>query len=156
MRWIKIAGLVLGVLVLVAIAAGAALFSGGGETVKWVLEHPGSTLIGRRIKIGGAVQVQWGNPSRIVIEDIHVANADWDANHEMFAAKRLEMAIFARTLMFGPIRIPTLSLDGGKLLLETSGGGEGNWKFGNGAPKRRTEFPHLQHLRISNSELVYR
>ena len=155
MRWLKVAGIALGVLVLLAVGAGVALYFGGGEAVKWVLEHPGSTLIGREIKIGGTVGVHWGAPTRVVINDIHVANASWDSEHEMFAAKRLELRIFARTLIFAPTLIPVLRLDGAKLLLETSGDGEGNWKFGNGAPKKRTEFPHLQHFEVNSGELIY-
>ena len=155
MRWLKIAGVVSGVLVLLAAGAGLALYLGGDEAVKWVLEHPGSTMIGREIRIGGAVRVRWGDPTRIVIEDLHVANAAWDSEHEMFSAKRLELQMFARTLILGPTRIPALRLDGAKLLLETSGDGEGNWKFGNGAPKKRTEFPHLQHFEANDSAFVY-
>jgi AsmA family protein len=155
MRWVKIAGVGVGVLLLLAVGAGLALYFGGGQAVKWVLEHPGSTLTGRTIKIGGRVQVRWGAPTRIVIEDLHVANASWDSQHEMFTAKRLELQIFARTLIFGPTRIPVLRLDGSKLLLETSRNGEGNWKFDNGAPKKRTEFPHLLHFEVNDSALVY-
>lgn len=155
MRWAKILGAVVAVLVLLVVAAGAALYFGGGRAVKWVLEHPASGMIGRAITIDGPVRLRWGDPSRLVIENLHVANADWDKDHEMLAAKRIDVSIYLRTLVWGPIRIPSISMAGAHLLLETSGEGVGNWKFGNGAPKKRTEFPLLRHLRISDSELVY-
>ena len=157
MRGIKIVGIVLGVIVLLVVGAGCAVFFGGGPAVKWVIEHPVSTAMARTIKVA-RVEVRWGAPTRIVLDDLHVANASWDSGHEMLAAKRVEVEIFARTLIWGPVRIPALKLDGANLLLEKSDKGEGNWAMGvgNGAPKKRTEMPHLQHFEANDSTLVYR
>ncbi len=157
MRGIKIAGVVVGVLALIVVGAGCAVFFGGGGAVKWVLEHPVSTAMARTIKVA-RVEVRWGAPTRIVLDDLHVANASWDSGHEMLAAKRVELEIFARTLVWGPVRIPSLKLDGANLLLEKSDKGEGNWAMGvgNGAPKKRTEMPQLQHFEANDSTLVYR
>jgi uncharacterized protein involved in outer membrane biogenesis len=156
MRWVKIAGGVLAVVVLLVVAFGLALYVGGGKALAWVIEHPGSTLIGRQIRIGGPVTVAWGSPTRIVIEDLHVANASWDAKTEMLAAGRVELAIMPLTLLHGPTRIPLLRLDKARLLLETSAEGQGNWSFGNGAPKKRQEFPMLQHFEVQDGALFYR
>jgi hypothetical protein len=157
MRWAKILGAVVGVLVVLVIGAGAALYLGGGKAVKWVLEHPASTMIGRTIAVEGPVRLRWGDPSRLVIKNLHVANADWDKGNEMLAARRIEVTIYLRTLVWGPMRIPSVAIDGAKLLLETNADGTGNWKFGvgNGAPKKRIEFPLLQKLRIADSELLF-
>lgn len=153
---IKIAGLVLGALAILAGVLVLALYFGGAPAVAWVIQHPGSTLIGRAITIRGPVELHWGAPTRLVINDIHVANASWGSEKEMFSAQRLELQLFARTLIKGPTRIPLLSLDGAKLLLEKSNKGDGNWDFSNGAPKQRSEFPHLEHFTLHNSTLVYR
>jgi uncharacterized protein involved in outer membrane biogenesis len=157
-RVLKIAGWALAVLLIIAAAAAAAIWFGGAQAAIWLVEHPVSGSIGRQIRIGGPLVVEWGAPTRIVIEDVHVANASWGSQPEMFSAKHLEIAIFMRSLLFGPTRIPSIALDGAKLLLETSDHGEANWQFAPAAaaPKKRTEFPDLRRLTVKGSELAYR
>jgi len=156
MRWLKIAGGTAAGLLLLVMACGLALYLGGGRVLAWAIEHPGSTMIGRQIRVGGRVSVAWGSPTRIVIEDLHVGNASWDAKTEMLAAGRVEIAFMPLTLLRGPVRIPLLRLDKARLLLETSPEGEGNWTLGNGAPKQRQQFPVLQRFEVQDSALFYR
>src|SRR5690348_8440313 len=91
MRWIKVLGWIVGGIAALTVAAGAALWFGGAPVIAWVIEHPGSTMAGRQIRIAGPFTVHWGAPTRIVAEDIHVANAPWGTQPEMFSAKRLEI-----------------------------------------------------------------
>jgi AsmA family protein len=157
-RALKIVGWIAAVVLLLAIIAGGALYFGGGRAVAWALEHPVSTMIGRRIHVGGPLAIRWGNPSRLVAEDVHVANASWGNEPDMFSARRIEIELYARTLLHGPTRIPLVSLDGAKLLLETSQDGRRNWDFGakSTTPKKRGEFPDLRRFAVSHSTLVYR
>jgi len=156
-RALKVIGWIAAVVLLLIVIAGGVLFFGGGRVVAWAIEHPVSTLIGRQIHVGGRLTIHWGNPSRLVAEDVHVANAAWGSEPDMFSAHRLEIELYARTLLHGPTRIPLVSLDGAKLLLETSKTGEKNWDFGakSATPKKRGEFPDLRHFAVSNSMLVY-
>src|SRR5438270_14012504 len=108
-RLLKIAGWALAVLVVLTGVVAAAVWFGGARAIVWLVEHPVSTSIGREIRIAGPLAVEWGSPTRIVIEDVHVANASWGSQPEMFAAKRLEITIFVCTLLFGPTRIPSLA-----------------------------------------------
>jgi AsmA family protein len=157
-RLLKIALWLLAVLLIVVGAAACAVWFGGGQALAWLLQHPVSSAVGREIRVAGPLTVEWGAPTRIVVNDIHVANASWGSQPEMFSAKRLEIAIFARTLLFGPTRIPSIALDGAKLLLETSDRGEANWNFAPSAaaPKKRGEFPHVQRVVVHQSEIDYR
>jgi uncharacterized protein involved in outer membrane biogenesis len=158
MRVAKIIGWVLsGVLGLLIIAAGAVWF-GGTTTAVWAIEHPLSRMIGREIRIGGPLTIEWGAPTKIVAQDVHVANAGWSDQPEMFSAKRLEIDIFVRTLLCGPTHIPLVALDGSKLLLETSDHGDRNWDFGlkSAAPQKRHQFPNLEKLKVDGGELLYR
>jgi uncharacterized protein involved in outer membrane biogenesis len=151
MRWVKLLGFVIGGLVALLIAAGAALWFGGGPLVVWIIEHPGSTMMGREIRIAGPLTIRWGAPTQVVAEDVQIANTSWGSQPQLFSARRIEVDIFARTLLRGPPRIPLIALDGANLLLETSDQGEGNWKFGasSAAPKKRHEFPDLAwHRRL--------
>ena len=129
MRALNVIGWIAAVVLLLIIIAGGALFFGGGRAVAWALEHPVSTMIGRQITVG-RLSLQWANPSRLIAQDIHVANAAWGSEPDMFSARRLEIELYPRTLLRGPTRIPLVSLDGAKLLLETSKQGEKNWDFG--------------------------
>ncbi len=157
-RVLKIVGWALAVLAIVAAAAVGAVWFGGAAGVVWLIEHPVSTAIGRQIRVAGPLVIQWGAPTHIVVDDIHVANASWGSQTEMFSARRLEIAIFARSLLFGPTRIPSIAFDGARLLLETSDHGEANWNFAPAAaaPKKRGEFPHIQRLAVQQSEIDYR
>jgi len=154
-RCVRVGGaFVLGVLLIAALAA-AALVYGGPPALKWAIVHPGSSLIGRAIVIDGPVQVHWGDPSRVVINGLHVANARWGGPADILTAKRVELSIYVCSLVFTPVRIPVLTISGGELHLEKSPEGVGNWTFGNPAPSKRTSFPLLKHFEVKNSTLSY-
>jgi uncharacterized protein involved in outer membrane biogenesis len=152
-----VAWCVVGLLVVVTIAAGA-LWFGGNRAVAWAIEHPLSGALGRQIHVGGSLTIHWGSPTKALIEDIHVANASWSKDPEMFSAKRLELEFFPLSLLHGPSHIPLIALDGAKLLLETSADGDRNWAFGasSAAPKKRGEFPDLEKLTVRDGALTYR
>jgi uncharacterized protein involved in outer membrane biogenesis len=157
MRWIKLSAWIFGGLFgLTALAAGAVWF-GGPPAAIWAIEHPLSRMLGRQIEVG-TLSIDWGAPSRIILEDVHIANASWGSETEMFSARRLEIALFARSFIWGPVRVPLIAFDGAKLLLETSGDGERNWDFGlkSAAPQKRGQFPDLEKFTAENSELRYR
>ena len=153
-RLLKILGWLVAILLIVAGTAAAAIWFGGAPALAWLIEHPVSAAIGRQIRISGPLVIRWGTPTQIIVNDIHVANASWGSQPEMFSARRLEIAIFARSLIFGPTRIPSIAFDGEQLLLETSDRGDGNWNFAAAAaaPKRRSEFPHVQRITAHESE----
>src|SRR5258706_15130144 len=108
-RLLKILGWLVAILLIVVGAAAAALWFGGAPAVVWLIEHPVSSTIGRQIRIAGPLVIRWGAPTRIIVNDIHVANASWGSQPEMFSARRLEIGIFARSLVFGPPRIPSIA-----------------------------------------------
>lgn len=154
-RWIRLAGWVVGGIAAVLIIAAATLWFGGGAVAKWAVEHPLSAALGRDIRIDGPLLVDWGNPTRIVAQDVQVANAAWGTRPQMFTAKRLEVVLFVRSLLFGPARVPLVRLDGADLLLETSAQGQGNWRFTTAAPKRRRQFPNLERFIVRDSKLTW-
>lgn len=154
---LKIIGWIVAGLIVLVIAIGLGFWFGGTPALAWVIKHPVSSMLGRQISIDGPMRLSWGNPSRIVVEDVHVANASWDAQHEMFSAKRLEIDLFVRSLISGPAHITRIALDGAKLLLEKSKQGQKNWQFGlsSAAPQKRHQFPVVNRIDIRDSELTY-
>jgi uncharacterized protein involved in outer membrane biogenesis len=158
-RVLKVIGWVFAVLVLVVVACGLALYFGGGPAVAWALRHPVSGFIGRDIEVGH-VEVDWGSwgrPTRLIADDLHLANASWGSEPDMFAAKRLEIALYAKSIILAPTRIPLIALDGAKLVLETSKDGKRNWDFGlsAAAPKKRHQFPDLRRFTVNDSVLTF-
>jgi uncharacterized protein involved in outer membrane biogenesis len=156
-RALKIIAWIAAVILLLVVIAGGALWLGGARAVAWAIEHPVSGMVGRQIRIEGPLAIRWGAPTRLVAEDVHVANAAWGTEPDMFSARRLEIELYLRTLLGGPTRISLAALDGAKLLLETSKAGERNWDFGakSAAPKKRNQFPDLRHFAVSDSALVF-
>ena len=157
MRWVKLSAWVVGSCLGLAVLAAGAVWFGGAPAAIWAIEHPLSHMLGRQIEVG-TLAIDWGAPSRIILDDVHVANASWSSEKEMFSARRLEIALFARSFIWGPVHVPLIALDGSKLLLETSGNGERNWDFGlkSAAPQKRGQFPDLEKLTAAKSELRYR
>jgi AsmA family protein len=155
-RFWKIISLIAAALVLLVAIAGAALWFGGSPAVAWAIEHPVSGMLGRQIRVG-SLTMSWGNPSHIVAENVEVANASWGSAPRMFTAKRVEVELFMRSLIWGPAHIPHIVLDGAQLLLETSKDGAKNWDFGlsAAAPKKRQQFPDIRHVEVKDSALAF-
>lgn len=158
MRALKIAGWMLGGLVVLLAAAVCAVWIGGAPVVAWALEHPVSGAIGRQITLQGPLTIRWGSTTRIVAENVHVANASWASGPEMLSAGRIELELVPLSLLHGATQIPLLAIEDAKLLLETSKTGQGNWNFGakQAAPQSRHQFPDLRHMVVERSELTFR
>lgn len=158
MRGLKIAGWIVAAVVLIVAGGVAALWFGGGPLVAWALEHPVSSAIGRQIRVAGPLTIEWGSPTRIVAENVHLANAGWGSAPEMFSAARIEADFFPGTLLWGTLKVQQVALDNAELLLETSKSGERNWDLAlkHAAPQNRHQFPDLQHLVLRHSDLTYR
>ncbi|HUC67685.1 MAG TPA: AsmA family protein, partial [Stellaceae bacterium] len=135
MRLLRIAGwAVVGIAALLAVAA-AALWFGGGPIIAWAINHPVSASIGRQIRVAGPLTIRWGSPTRVIAENVSVANAPWAKTPTMFRAKRIAVEFYPSSLLFGPTQVPLLEMDDANLVLATSPQGVGNWKFTTAAPK---------------------
>jgi uncharacterized protein involved in outer membrane biogenesis len=155
MRAVRIAGWVgLGVVcILGALAAG--LWVAGGPIVAWAIAHPVSGYLGRAMRVAGPLEIDWGSPTRIVAEDVWVANAPWAKAKTMFRAQRVVVALYPLSLIAGPARVALLEADGAKLRLATSPEGVGNWKFSSAAPKHRRHFPILERFVVRGGALSW-
>jgi hypothetical protein len=159
MRALKIVGWVVGGLLLLMVGLVAAVAIGGDRALAYLIEHQGSALLHRDIRLGGGFHVAWGNPIRIVADDVHVANAPWGTEPDMFAARHLELEIEPWPLLRGKFSIPRVALDGSRTLLETSDKGEKNWDLfaaKAAAPEKRTEFPDIRRVEVTDSSFAFR
>lgn len=148
----------LGVILLIIIGVGATLYLDGGPLLAWALEHPVSSMTGRRIVIGGPMSVKWGGWTRLIVNNLQVANASWGTAPDMFSAQRLEIVFAPKSLISGPIRVALIDIYGGKLLLETSSSGQKNWEFGPAkatVPSHRGRFPILAKFVAQRSAFYF-
>jgi len=159
MRTTRIVGVVLAVIVLILTAVGGVMALAGGRVLVWAVEHPLSRYVGRQISIRGPVTIAWGEPIRILAEDVHIANAAWGMDPEMVAAQRVEVDVSRRHLFAGPRHFPRIALDRALLLLETSRSNQANWDFLRPlvGPAGHRGFPEIGHIALGGgSRLIYR
>lgn len=158
MRALKIAGIVVVVLLLVIGGGLAWVVTGGDPVIAGLIQKYGSTFLGREVRIAGAFHVDWGDPIRITVEDVHMANAAWGSRPEMFSARRLELEVRPWPLLHFKYVVPRFALDQPKLLLEKSKDGEGNWNFfaaKRATPQKRTQFPDLHLFEVKGGDFVW-
>ncbi|MGH9562133.1 MAG: AsmA family protein [Terracidiphilus sp.] len=146
---------VVAIIALLFVGIVAALWLDGGPILAWALEHPISSKSGRRIVIG-SVAIEWGlHSSRLIINDIQFGNASWGTNPDMFAAHRVEVDFAPKSLIFQPVRLGLVEIDNGKLWLETSSTGAGNWQLSTAkaaVPTHRGRFPEIAKFVTRESE----
>jgi uncharacterized protein involved in outer membrane biogenesis len=87
-----------------------------------------SDRIGRRLTIASA-KLHLGNPVRIELAGIALANMAGGSEPNMISLSRLTADISPFSLIFGPQVVQHLSLEGGKVLLEHGSDDRPNWKF---------------------------
>ncbi|MFC3677486.1 AsmA family protein [Ferrovibrio xuzhouensis] len=131
----------------------------------WLRDPVASALsdaTGRNVRLDGDLSGQWSLHPRLVIEDFHMANADWAAEPEMAAARRIEVVIDLPALLHGRIEIPDLRLVDPKIDLERQADGRSNWTLGAkeaadaATPDDRHEMPVIGRLSVENGRLRYR
>lgn len=157
MRAAKIAGaMFLGLVLLPMILAGVVL-AAGEPVLRWAVEGPLSRAAGQQIRIEGPLSITWGLPTRVVAENVHVANARWGSRPDLFVAQRLEVEIFPATLLDRRSHLPLVSIEHALLLFETSSGGQSNWRFLRELLKTtsRRAFPVLDHILLRDGRVVF-
>lgn len=128
MRALRIVGRIgTGALIIAVLSLGA-LVLGRGPALKWLIEHPLSRLAGIPILVDGPVSIDWGNPARLVAENIRIAGARWDSRPGMFAARRAAIDIDPRSLLDGSPPLLLVSLEHAMLLLGTAPDGQPDWE----------------------------
>jgi len=129
MRALKLAGGIGAGLLIILILLLGALAIGSGSVLAWLLEHPVSRLVGRQILIDGPVSIRWGEPTRVIAENIRITNTRWGSRPDMFVTQRAEIDIDPHTLLKGSRHVPLVLLERPMLLLETAPDGRRNWDF---------------------------
>ena len=106
-----------------------------------VVESTVAKAIGRELTIAGRFGLDVGSVTRLVAEDVTLANAEWSAAPAMAHVDRVEINLDLWSLVLHPIRIHGVEIQGARLLLEEDAEGRDNWNFGSKCLLRRSGHP---------------
>src|SRR4051812_38624346 len=126
-RALKIIGWAVGAIVLlVGLAGVAAYVFVTSDYIRAQIEDRAATVSGRKTKIA-RITIDWGWTSRVHLEDIEVANADWGKADQMFKARQIEFDVRLWPLLHGDSILPRLIVIKPEIYLERNAQGELNW-----------------------------
>lgn len=94
---------------------------------KGLLESQASQRLGGREVEIGTLDIDWGWPLTIRLEDINVANPEWARHERMLSLAALELAIEPGALLHGRIAIARLQLERPVVHLARREDGTANW-----------------------------
>ncbi len=144
----------LGALLLAASAAVVFLATAGDDFYRWAMRQAIEGTIDREIRVDGSFVFNVGPEPVLIATDVWIENAPWASKKEMARAKRVEIQIALGPLFSGIVRIPRLVVEGLNLDLETSSGGQTNWKVA-GASRNLT-YPLLEFVSLKDVAISYK
>lgn len=95
-------------------------------TIERLVTH----ALGRRLSIAGSFEADVGFTTRLVAEEITLANAPWSSEPSMVQVSHISGSIDLWSLIRGPVRIDDLRVDEARVVLEVDAEGRANWEFG--------------------------
>ena len=143
---LRIGAVVAGIVVLCAVLI--AFFP--WNLLRGPLEGRLSARFDRPVAIAGDIDVDLGWTTRLAMDGVTIANAEWSKDQPMLDAKRAILWFSLGSLLRGQ---PTgLELIDPSLLLEKNASGADNWHFG----KDEAGAPRLANMRIDRGKVRYR
>ncbi|QQQ00202.1 AsmA family protein [Lysobacter enzymogenes] len=118
---------------------------------KGPIERQVEARTGRKLQIGGNLDVDLGRVPVIRADALSFANAPWGKAPSMASAQRLELAIEFWPLLKGEIRIPDIRLSQPRVYLQSDREHGGNWVFGSGGG----ELPKFRRIWIDDGRLEF-
>jgi uncharacterized protein involved in outer membrane biogenesis len=150
-----------GILGILAIAVAATVLLFDWNWLRNPVQAAITAATGRVTRINGHLAGEWSLTPRFVIEDFHMANADWASEPELASIERAEIVVDLRELLRGQMVLREIKLITPQIALERRGDGQVNWTFGIkaakdvAAPEDRTEVPLIGRLIIENGRVGY-
>jgi uncharacterized protein involved in outer membrane biogenesis len=126
------------------------------------VESAVTEALGRRLTIAGMFEPQVSLSTTVVAEDVTLANPAWSDDPAMIHADRVSITVNLWSLLFGPLRIEDLRIDGARVTLEIDAEGRANWEFELGGDEAAPRDPEseppliLENATLSDITLVYR
>jgi len=163
-RVAKIAAIVVGVFLILIVAAVAALVVyAGSSAFRGEVEQRAGVALGRELKIGD-LQINWSWAPRIQLRDVVVGGAAKDAP-PLLEAAAVDLRIRLLPLLRGEVILPHLQVEQPKLALHVDEKGVPNWSFSKNpaaaaaaevaTPDERDEAPIIGELMIKEGHFTY-
>lgn len=111
-------------IVLLLMAAAIALESQWAR--EWLEDRVSQRLNGRNVAIG-SLDIGWGWPLTVHLEDLSVANPDWAPHDRMLDLKALDIAVDTGALLTGTLKLQRLGLSQPVIHLARREDGTSNW-----------------------------
>ncbi len=118
-----------------------------------------SKSLGREMVINGLFEPEIGLTTSLTAGNITLANTDWGSQATMLSIDHLELELNLLSLLFRPIRIERLDVDGVRVLLETDLEGRSNWEFETGDQDAGDSGPlklALESIDLTDIEVISR
>ncbi len=158
LRWLAagIGGAI--VMTLVAVVLFFAL--GGASRLKPLVEDLASVALGRAVTLTGFDAEPGWQLTRLRFEGIAIANSDWAGDAPLAELRELSVSLRPKTLLWGPLELPSVEASGGAVRLLRNAEGEANWapieEAGEvAAPETRSGAPEIGQLVVSDVSLSY-
>jgi len=126
------------------------------------LEEIVSEALGRKLTISGVFDADLSVTSRLVAEQVSLANPDWSDDPHMLEVDRIEISVNLWSLVSRPVRVHELHIRGAKVRLERDGKRRANWQFDlrNDDDKKKERsgksWIMLEQVRVESLDLFYR
>jgi uncharacterized protein involved in outer membrane biogenesis len=164
-RIVRWTGLAAAILLLLAVATAAWVVARPRPAVQALASH----LLGRTVTID-ALSVSLGDPVRLTLRNLRIANMPNGSAADMVAIEAIEAALDRAALLQGRLVYESLQVTRPRIALERDASGRGNWEFGSGGdsaappsdsrlvliPKNRRQFPDLLDFRLTGGEVRFR
>ena len=148
----------------VLLALGVVLYLNFADLSGWcdVAADMATEALGREIEIAGVCRPDVGFPTRLLIEDLSVANPPWSSEPEMIRVDRFAVTLSLWSFVDRPIFMSRIRLEGARLVLEASASEGGNWELGTAEEDLAKEVEEggvplvVDDVEITDLEVVYR
>ncbi len=115
-----IAILLVAILILISIDLG--MFKNRVEV--WVTD-----LIGREFRIDGEFHLNIGSDIELYVEDLYLANPEWAGDDAFITTRKIYIVADVWSLIYGPVEIERLEIDGIRVQAERNEARETSWEF---------------------------
>ena len=129
MRWKWI--VTIGVLVIVSFIATVyvVLHTYDYNKLKPLVARMVEDATGRKLSLGGEVNLEIGLMPTLVVTNIALANVSWGSQPQMIEIEKLQAQVRLLPLLHKYVEVKQFGLFGVKVLLETDANGQDNWNF---------------------------
>ena len=126
-KWIATSGVL--VIVILIAAVYVVLNTYDYNKLKPLVARMVEDATGRRLSLGGEVNLEIGLMPTLVVTNLALANVPWGSQPQMIEIEKLQAQVRLLPLLLKDIEVKQIGLFGVKMLLETGSDARGNWDF---------------------------